>query len=313
MLKPFTSNVQRSNENFDSIHILSDYVIQPSEFSELGRLFINPRIHQKFTIVAPCWVEHWISTDLFKYRLSIERQGVHVIGACSINQIPQFSLFCDEIVLMPADPIWYQKVTANRINLRNITKHPCFVNIERCQQLNGVRGVRDDFAEEISDKEVIARFACKKIFILQSAYDKFMIIKQHLPTNIAIAEINWKPPIKFEAEWLVGVDQKFQKDLIERVGCDSYMSTQILGSHFLNWQFICEGGSANLMSTLPIKTISLLDHIFTTSTKNIIRGFAECRNLPTPLVSNAYRVDKRLARSSLDMRLPPSRVFYHTV
>ena len=49
------------------------------------------------------------------------------------------------------------------------------------------------------------------------------------------------------------------------------MSLQVLCSLLLDWQYICSGGSSNLLPILPIKYLSAWDSTYTNTTRTILR------------------------------------------
>jgi len=260
----------------DTFVIVPNDEIKPHTHS-LGKLNIRPRVHARELVVSPCNYEHWISTDLFKFRLYAERQELHVIGICSFNQIPLFSLFCDEVILIEAKPTWYinDGVTINgarhRMKYQNIEDSP----------------LRREFARIISDEEVVERFAYRTVYFLQSAYDVFLGVQKELPSDRIVVEYkevkNGKP--KIVSDLLLGEDRQFQKDLIAQIGHDNYMTVQIMASAYLNWQFLCLGGSSNLMCVLPVKSLCFRDRTINYSVEKIVSGFmmARCniKNIPS--------------------------------
>jgi hypothetical protein len=254
----------------DTFVVLPDSEIKP--WSEtLNSITINLRIHSDEIKVSPCANEHWISTDLFKFRLWAEQEQKHVIGFCAKNQIPLYSLFCDEIVLISAKPVWYQKGHDSWNGLSFWDRYPNYiVDIEHGP-------IREQF-EQISNQEVIDRFSYSKIYFLESAYNKFLVIKDSLPIDVMVAEFK-SGHILDTATFtsVVGLDYVFQRDLIDKVSVDDYMSAQILGSRLLNWQFLCWGGSSNLMCVLPVQAIALKDQTIFHSVEAIIRGFTKVR------------------------------------
>lgn len=73
------------------------------------------------------------------------------------------------------------------------------------------------------------------------------------------------------------VTEIFQQKLLELINRDDYMTLQILGSSYFNWQFICSGGSSNLFCMLPIKCLMMCDQLFNNSVSAIVRGIARKR------------------------------------
>jgi ribosomal protein S15P/S13E len=259
---------------------------------------INPRVHSDDIIVSPCSVEHWISTDLFKFRIHAERQKLHVIGKCHVNQVPLYSLFCDEITLVDATPTWYDEGSATGNNNKVIRCGENHIDIE-------AGPYRDEFMAAVTEQEVIDRFHFRKVYLLKSAYEKFQEVKNQLPQDVIIVEykigfvganiMNLKEHLP-----AIGADHKFQRNLVEMVGIDNYMTTQIMGSNFLNWQFLCYGGSSNLLCVLPVKALAFQDPTLNESVEKVIRGFAKKRHgfvdipyINVPVVAVPFMKSKR--------------------
>jgi len=279
--------IQHRNQiqsGFDQIKIVSDMSLKWDSRFKSNILNLNPKIHEKEIIVSPCADEHWISTDLFKFRIYAEQNNLHVIGICSKNQIPFFSLFCDDVVLVKSDQHWYDEdYSSNGVyhHFKNKT------DIEH-------GSIRGDF-KKILDEDVIAKFCYRKICILESSYDKFVSL--NLPSDLIVVEFKESSvfPIQDVKNFTlktVGLDRQFQKDLLKKTHHEDYMSIQILASTTLNWQYLCCGGSGNLMSVIPMKLLSLQDQTIDDSVENIVRSFAEIRygNRKIPII-NRYFVE----------------------
>lgn len=237
----------------------------------LNRIQIKPKVFESQIVVSPCWDEHWISTDLFKFRIWAEREQKHVIGICSHNQIPHFSLFCDELKIVKSNPNWYEGLRTTYSNVINQKTE----NIEEGP-------LRKEFTQ-ISDEEVIERFKNREISILKSVYNDFF--KLDLPSNVVVVEAkarcDYLSHIKsMNLPYMIGVDHQFQKELLGKLGNKNYMTIQILASNFLNWQFLCCEGSSNLLGVLPVKTLVLSDRTIDRSFINIVRGINKNKEIP---------------------------------
>ncbi|RDJ35381.1 MAG: hypothetical protein DWQ19_11235 [Crenarchaeota archaeon] len=260
----------------DKIKIIKEDFVEWNINPSMKCLKINDRIYDKNIIVSPCAAEHWISTDLFKFRLYCQKKQIHVTGVCPINQIPLFSLFSDDIAIVEDNPSWYEykHATTNGSSVKKISDD--HVDIE-----NG--NFRTVFSSEISDDEVIENYKQKTVCILKSAYDLFRKIKHELSSGIIVIECKQefkyalKRCLSNEDLPISGFDYSFQKDLLDKVGKENYMSTQILASNFLNWQYICYGGASNLMCVLPVKYLVLRDPTLNNSVIKIVQGFMKAK------------------------------------
>ena len=304
--------------------MVEKFVILPDRMIKNNSLIINQRIHDKQIVVNPCHSEHWISTDLFKFRIYCDKNEMHVIGICSRNQIPMYSIFCDEIRLVGSEPKWYSGVTRNGVHVEvRFRKHTDYCNIQQGE-------FRRKFMLAISDEEVVDRFSDSVMYFLESGWKKFSSLREKLPTNVVMSEI--KSVSRFVREPYLesgkkcfrgleqipfaGIDHQFQRSLVEKTGIDHYMTVQIMASNFLNWQFFCVGGSSNLMCILPVRVFSLFDQLLCPSVINVVRGLAlrkhGIEDLPHfdykistyPSCIAAGMVDKTFATLSNDYSLP---------
>jgi hypothetical protein len=166
------------------------------------------------------------------------------------------------------------------------------------------------------------------MYFLESGWNTFCSIRKELPNNVIIAEIKQKRhhaiidgfermnsncdsgTIRIHRS---SIRHKFQKNLVQKVGTHHYMTVQILASNFLNWQFVCVGGSSNLMCILPVRVFSLSDQLLCPSVINVVRGLALRKHgiedlphfncLPRYKISG-WMVDKTFATLSNDYSLP---------
>ena len=298
--------------------MVGKFVILPDDNIKNNCLIINQRIHEKQITVAPCHSEHWISTDLFKFRIYCERNKLHVIGVCSMNQIPSFSLFCDEIRVVESCPKWYVDHSKNGVRRGDVSNHVGYKDIEGYRAPGGKGGTRfrQEFTSEVSDEEVVDQFHDSTMYFLESGWNTFCSIRKELPTNVIIAEIKQKRHRAIiddleRVNWIYrsSIRHKFQKNLVQKVGTHHYMTVQILASNFLNWQFVCVGGSSNLMCILPVRVFSLFDQLLCPSVINVVRGLALRKHGIEDLPHFDYKisggmVDKTFATLSNDYSLP---------
>ena len=170
-------------------------------------------------------------------------------------------MFCDEIILVKDKPSWYSGGATNAG-----FGHKAAMDIEW--------GPMRQVFSSISNWRVVEKFKHRKIHICESAYNKFHALE--LPKDLLVCEVRAhdflrEPIASLGLPMAVGIDYQFQKNLIETVGEDNYMSTQILASKYLNWQFFCVCGSANLFSVIPAKSIFLRDGLINQSVKSIVK------------------------------------------
>lgn len=236
---------------------------------------INTRRYEDEIVISPNQDEHWFSVDFFNFRIWAERHQKHVVGITSLNYVPQFSQFCDEIVIVPANCKWYSgSYTWNGIASDASRLKHRIVNIERMAHV---------FREEVTDQQVVERFANRKIYILRSAYKIFESLD--LPSDLIVIEAKNKHNIfhsilNMKQPNVVGLGDGFQSSILEKTTTSHYLSTQILASNLLNWQFVCIHGSSNLMCTLPVKTLVLYDQTIKQHTINIVRGLNINKTIP---------------------------------
>lgn len=250
------------------------YIINDNKIchkSNYDTLVLKPRAYDSFVSVNPCNDENWISTDLFKFRLWAERNKKHVIGNCSYNQIPMYSLFCDELIITKHFfQNWYDH-SGSYSKVEKIVKKN-YIDIE----------YKRDFFQNISDQEAATEFTNKKIYILKSVYDKF-ILDDIKYKNVIICELKYRTNQKMKnkicsAKHILknelhcyNKNNLIQKRIMEVSTQNHYMSYQILGSLLKNWQFLCCGGSSNLMCVLPIKSLFYCDYTMNNSVQTIIQ------------------------------------------
>ena len=198
--------------------------------------------------------EHFSNTDSFISRMNHENKGIKVHIYCAMNQLPLMSLlgdvlYLDENVKLPI----YNGATMWNYQFRK------FININS----NKAQRVEQNFYHKKIDLYKVAeRFSHAPVFIRQSSFDIFNQLE--LPKNIICSEVKFssiEKKLLNDFPEMHGVRYKFQKEILEKTG-HHYMSIQILASLILNWSFICVGGSANLMSLLPVKSLLMCSQEF---------------------------------------------------
>ena len=207
-------------------------------------------------------------------------------------------MFCDEIVLTKGAQNFYGGISTNGFRGG--------ANIARGRFRNVERGHFRQVFSGLATEKVIQRYQRRKVHILESAYDKFQSL--NLPSNRIICEIKpgrtawsggWvREEMKFlNLPMVEGIDYEFQRKLLKITGPENYMATQILASKYLNWQYICIGGSALLFSVIPAKSILLAEQSIKESDKEIVAGLSPiecwpaCFNVKKDLFEDCFQKD----------------------
>jgi hypothetical protein len=268
-------------------------IIVPSKFAKKNIQYNScieynlNRPFPKYITVTPHMEENWQNLELLKLKVYCEKNNIGIIGYGRTNQFPFLSIFSDKVILNTScqNPTWYRgHFTSNKVvplKFKNICDLKLALRITR----------------NIKPEEVVDRFANWEIYIREESYNKFLEIKDVLPKNIIVCEI--KSGVKLarnfienkKTENVFGVDYSFQKELTQQTGVDNYMSIQLLSSLFLNWQYLCIGGSANLFCMMPIKTLFLCDQAIGGIWKyRILEGMYSRRYRQVPIIGPNLRV-----------------------
>jgi len=152
-------------------------------------------------------------------------------------------------------------------------------------------------ASQVSDQEVIERFANPEVCILESAYQKFLGLKDQLKSNVIMLHTK---SVRYSMSDLLKddiilpvVDMDYQREVMNLAGSD-YMTFQLLGSIFLNWFFICQRGASNILCMLPINNLILWD-VVSYPYSNILRGLSVSRfgeiSRNVPVLDDCYVLD----------------------
>ena len=268
----------------------------------------NKKNYSKEIIITPHFRENYGNIGFMKLKLYCEKNNIKVTSFGLLNQLPLFSIFSDAVILHDKPRALaniYQGPSVAGANLRNMKY---FIDLYGAQYeniaymkcgeyvdlMNGGPKAPDPTrcplltkACGLKDEEVIERFYEQPVYLRQSTIDFFD--KLELPEDIIMCEIkadrngasqaskifiNWieenRQNIKLP---LMGIYNDDQKKLVEK--CDNhYIGVQILASLKKNWFFMCYGGSSNLFSLLPTKTLLLYDHWLNSnlSTERVVKG-----------------------------------------
>lgn len=271
---------------------------------------LNPQ--KKFAheiVITPHYWENYGNIVFWKLKTYCERNNIKLIAFGLLNQLPLFSTFADKMILqnkenmseiyrggsmIGADKEYIKYLTdAEYTEVKTVWyKHIVVMNpparpTRQYKLLQKRLPYYTSAAREVSDEEVAEKFTNLNTSIRQSSFDMFQ--KMRLPKNVIVCEFKTSVlghqrfhlfPVH---KWilrnkenfalpLVGLNKVLQKKILSECG-NHYMSIQILASLFNNWQYMCQGGSANLMCMLPVKSIMFNEQWINPcrSVKNTIR------------------------------------------
>lgn len=273
---------------------------------------LNPeKKYAREIIISPHHRENYGNTGFLKLKAYCDLYDIKLTSFGLLNQLPVFSVFSDKVILQDDDHalnnLYHGASTAGADKsfipllseaqyVEVYTPFTQYVAIMNCTHEVQDRPFMTAAAKKISDEETAQLFADTPVAIRQSSLELFDSMT--LPSNVIICEfkpsqgpklrpgddpnpiVNWvKKRSKYLALPVIGLDREFQKNLLQQVK-SHYMSIQILGSIFNNWNYMCYGGSSNLMCILPpMKVLTLFDFWINTndSTKNTIQRMSEIR------------------------------------
>lgn len=264
-------------------------------------------------VYMPHHGENFGNVGFLKLKLYCTRRKIRLVTFGHLNQMPEFSLLSDRMILQTGDhlldKLYHDKTTGWQMDkslLKRLTAarfvqghrmsgviHNFLLSRGNCNPAWGAEITPELLKEhelivaamnEIDDREVVDAFTWPDVCIRQSTWELFQTL--NLPENIVCSEAKrgWAFADKI-TQWLekialknlCGVDQVFQSKLLTQVG-SHFMGIQFLASWFKNWQFVCIGGSANLFALLPVKAIMMFDNWYkNTSTEPCLRGMARGR------------------------------------
>lgn len=259
-------------------------------------------------VVTPHYMENYGNVIFWKLKLFCEKNNIKLTSFGLLNQLPVFSIFSDKMILqnranlgqiyqgpsmVGAEKDFINLLTnAEYSEVRTMWKNHILVmnppkNSRKYKMLQKSMPYYVAAAKEISDEQVAERFSNLNVFIRESSLKLFHKLK--IPKNLIVCEfktcllgqqkVHLYPVHKWIVENkdkfiypLVGINRNFQKKMLSGCG-NHYMSIQILASLLNNWQFMCQGGSANLMSILPVKSLLFNEQWInpSASVRNILR------------------------------------------
>lgn len=269
----------------------SEIIIVPDKY------FIEREHYSTFTIndtfvqniiIAPNHDEHFLSSELFEFQLYCHQNKIKITSFSRPNYFPFLSIFSDEIILSynHKDPGWYDTFfSSNEIDFEPVKKLEEFVDLDGPEKTgSGFRNYKQVNNFEFSSFEIVESMWSRKVYIRESTYFLFQKYVKNLPRNIIVCEIK-QPGGSSDTMWLsrkinelpnvVGTDYMFQRMLLNKTKYTNYLGFQILCSLLLGWTYVCVGGSANLFSLLPIRSIILSDNYMSLKSAEIFRIIAQ--------------------------------------
>ena len=265
-------------------------LIVPQKFQKpwgsCTKITLNPKNNfLSEIIISPCRSENYVSGLLFKLKIICELMNIKLITVGNRNYFPFYSMYSDEVILTGSNSkqSWYHDNgdgSRNNIEIENIINLPNFIELDwedmeiykatipyKKQKLNHLKKL----AETVSDELVAERFANWECYILEDSYNKYLQIQNDLPRDVVIAEIKKESVLNDKVSGIhrlidFGLDREFQRNLILKTSVDHYLTTQLLASCFLNWQYFCCGGAINLFCVVPIKVLGAIDIYMNEST-----------------------------------------------
>jgi len=257
-------------------------------------------------------LEHFNNIELLKFSIWCKRHETRIVAYGNLNEFPLFGVFADAAILLPSsENSLYEGSTFYQCRSDVIDKmmseslyfpaRMSFLN-ERHWHINGVdfnAVVSGDFigchvinvcrsnydpsikpvhflleiaAREVSDEEVLERFAFPPLHVRRSSLEKYDLLKAsgEIGDGWIVGEIkrgdgcggdHLKSVLEPKVEHL---DLTFvlDADRLSKIcsACGSnYMEVQLLCSFLSNWMWICYGGSSSIFSFFPVKIVSLSD------------------------------------------------------
>lgn len=231
------------------------------------KLTLNPSSFSGDFVISPHRSENTNNTDLLRLRLYCRDRNLKLISYGSLNQLPFLSIFSDEV--------WLENNSKLEMIYRTGSK---------CDTFNGIIGDLNKYFKKVKNVEtfsknwwdlkihdikrerIVDEFASMRIYIRQSSYSLFnklledgTIPKNHLWLEVKFAtnfSYNFlKNGCAFNSP-MVGLNKLFQRKLL-KVTKNHYMTIQLLSSLIRSNFFVCQAGSANLFSVVPVVSIML--------------------------------------------------------
>ena len=263
------------------IIIVPDLVLDPVDWLHEGRNFIVNRdvSYEEEILVAPNHKENFLGVVLLEFREECISQKKKIISYGRANYFTFHALFADEVLIGGGQkPSWYlDDYTGNNTEMGPLKDRENFIDLNKSLKKK---------VYNYSDNYIANKYWNKPIYIRESSWEIFQKLKEDCPKDVIMCEV--KAPGKYMKSLdkvvdrllklqVVGLAGTFQKGLLEKIGHDNFLEFQILASWFLNWVFVAIGGSANLFSLIPVKSILLADEYILEEWGMTIRQLAKKR------------------------------------
>lgn len=219
-----------------------------------------------YLYITPHSSENYENIGLVKLKIYCNDHNIKVIAFGHKNQLPLLSMIADEIHLVDY-PEYYAGIYGGKYGLTS-WKHPEQISPNKVKiKSNLVTHINDTDKDsriqainDVDEARIKTFLANPHVYIRKESFDLFNREKDSLPRDIVMCEIkkcDYRDKLRNESNFL-GLDYTFQQSLVNRFKYH-YMTLQILASFYLDWFYICIGGSANLFSLLPIKCLMMGD------------------------------------------------------
>lgn len=247
-----------------NIFVLNNYSFKSQNNYE--KVTVTNKKTADYLYIEPHRSENYENVGLVKLKIYCDDHNIKLISFGHKNQLPLLSMISDEIRLVDY-PEYYDGIYGGKYGLTS-WRNP------QQESLNRVI-IKSNLVTHISDNNKDSRI--KKInnidetrikdflmnpnvYIRKESFDIFEREKASLPKDVIVCEIkkcNYRDKLLNESNFL-GLDYAFQQLLVSRFKYH-YMTLQILASFYLDWFYVCIGGSANLFSLLPIRCLIMGD------------------------------------------------------
>jgi len=294
------------------VKLIDDNFLLPKKIYGLNHYYFefNKDKFSNQIVVCINILEHFNNIELLKFSIWCKRHNTRVVAYGNINEFPLFGIFADAaIVYETKDNFLYEHDSfynptttdeviekiytesiyfparlsflnqreweINEINRSDIIGEFIGCHVINLSKLTGFKPAHfllEIADKEVSDEEVVEKFTSPIIYIRNSSFKKYEILKEKglLGENWIVGEIKQssgchgghlisvlESKIKdFELPFIL--DKKLINELSLKCG-SNYMEIQLLSSLLLNWMWICYGGSSHIFSFFPVKVLSLSD------------------------------------------------------
>jgi len=247
-----------------NILVLNNYSFKYQDNYE--KVTVMDKKTDDYLYIEPHRSENYENFGLVKLKIYCDDHNIKLISFGHKNQLPLLSMISDEIRLVDY-PEYYDGIYGGTYGLtswqnpqqeslnRVIMKSNLVTHINNSNKDSRIKKIND--VDEARIKNFLMN---QKIYIRKESFDIFEKEKISLPKDVIVCEIKkckYRDKLLNESNFL-GLDYTFQKSLVSRFKYH-YMTLQILASFYLDWFYVCIGGSANLFSLLPIRCLMMGD------------------------------------------------------